>query len=88
VFILTSLWFKAPAVSAPAPAGIAQFPIESGLDLINISPANDMSGVLRYLENTDSNDVVIIRLPESRSFQSTGEPQIIRAADYSQGRSQ
>jgi hypothetical protein len=28
---------------------------------------------------------VIIRLPESRSFMSSGEPAIIRAADYSGG---
>ncbi|MDR3247486.1 MAG: hypothetical protein LBT39_01755 [Treponema sp.] len=84
VFILTSLWFKAPVVNAPAPE-MARFPIEPGV--INISPVNDMSGVLQYLENTDSNDIVIIRLPESRSFQSAGEPQIIKAADYAPGRS-
>jgi hypothetical protein len=87
VLTLTSLWFRAvPAVAAPAAAP----PVISGIDteLISISPLNDMSQVLQYLSSTDSNDIVIIRLPESRSFQSAGEPQIIKAADYSPRRPQ
>jgi hypothetical protein len=36
----------------------------------------------QYLGGDDSGDIVIIRLPESRSFNSYGEPAIIRAAEY------
>jgi hypothetical protein len=87
--IVSSVWFRSftgtavpvsePAVAALGPAGL-------DMELRDIRPVNDVSGVLRYLGDTDSNDIVIIRLPESRSFRSAGEPKIIKAADYSQGR--
>jgi hypothetical protein len=54
-----------------------------GLDLQGIIPVSDMNGVLQYLGNEDTADLVIIRLPESKSFMSSGEPTIIKAADYS-----
>jgi hypothetical protein len=47
-----------------------------------IIPVSDMEDVLQYLGSRDSSEVLIIRLPESRSFDSYGEPAIIRAADY------
>jgi hypothetical protein len=53
------------------------------LDVHGITPVSDMNGVLQYLGNQDAADFVIIRLPESRSFMSSGEPTIIKAADYS-----
>ena len=46
-------------------------------------PATDLSGVLQYLSSRDSGDIVQLRLPETRSFFSSGKPAIIRAADYS-----
>jgi anti-sigma factor RsiW len=48
-----------------------------------IIPVSDMGEVLQYLGARDSDEVLIIRLPESRNFFSYGEPAIIRAADYS-----
>jgi len=46
-------------------------------------PISDMSGVLSYLESQDNaTDIVIIRLPDSRSFIPSGEPALVRAADY------
>ena len=48
-----------------------------------IVPVSDMNSVLQYLGNQDTTDIVIIRLPESKSFSCTGEPTIIKAADYS-----
>jgi hypothetical protein len=47
-----------------------------------IIPASDMNEVLQYLEREDMTDIVIIRLPEMRSFSSSGEPTMLRAADY------
>jgi anti-sigma factor RsiW len=52
-------------------------------DVQGIVPVSDMNDVLHYLGNQDAADIVIIRLPESRSFSSSGEPTIIKAADYS-----
>ncbi|MDR2535410.1 MAG: hypothetical protein LBD29_05180 [Treponema sp.] len=52
-------------------------------DMQGIVPVSDMNDVLQYLGNQDTTDIVIIRLPESRSFFSSGEPTILKAADYS-----
>jgi hypothetical protein len=54
-----------------------------GLGIQGIVPASDMSGVLQYLGTQDTADFVTIQLPESRNFMSSGEPTIIKAADYS-----
>jgi hypothetical protein len=67
-------------VRSPRPAS----PVDSALvySAQTMAPVSDLSGVLQYLGD-DSPDIVIIRLPESRSFMSSGEPAIIRAAEYS-----
>jgi hypothetical protein len=54
-----------------------------GLEVQGIVPVSDMNGVIQYLGGEDTADIVIIRLPESQRFMSSGEPAIIRAADYS-----
>jgi len=51
-------------------------------EIPGIIPAADMSGVLQYL-GADGADILILRLPESRNFLRSGDPAIIRAADYS-----
>jgi anti-sigma factor RsiW len=54
-----------------------------GSEAQDVIPIADMSGVLSYLESQDSAaDIVIIKLPESRSFVPSGEPALVRAADY------
>jgi anti-sigma factor RsiW len=58
----------------------------SALDMQTLVPVTDLNGIWQYLGNDDSGDIVIIRLPESRSFNSYGEPAIIRAADYGGGK--
>jgi len=47
-------------------------------------PVSDMnmSGMLQYLTN-DSTNIIILQLPEDRSFTRAGEPAMIRAADFS-----
>lgn len=47
-----------------------------------IPAAADMNGLLQLLDS-DGTEVIILRLPESRNFSRSGEPAIIRAADYS-----
>jgi len=48
-----------------------------------IIPTSDINSVLQYL-NSDSSEIIILKLPESKSFSRTGEPAILRAADYMQ----
>jgi len=47
-----------------------------------IPSATDLNGVLQYL-GQDGSEIIILKLPESKSFSRSGEPAIIRAADYS-----
>jgi hypothetical protein len=88
VLVLGSMIFT-PSRAPVIPNSVISSLENAGVDmeLNNIRPISDVSGVLRYLESTDSNDIVIIRLPESRSFQSAGEPKMLRAAEYSPRRS-
>ncbi|MDR1363447.1 MAG: zf-HC2 domain-containing protein [Spirochaetaceae bacterium] len=53
------------------------------LDVPEITPALNMNEVLRYLENDDTSNIVIIKLPERKKFMRYGEPAFINAADYS-----
>ena len=46
-----------------------------------ILPVADIDSVLQYL-SSDGSDIIILRMPETRSFSVTGEPAIIRAADF------
>ena len=55
---------------------------ESDFEAPGIIPVADMGEVLQYLGSRDTSDVLIIRLPESRNFESYGEPAILKAADY------
>jgi hypothetical protein len=75
---LAALWFRqntaAPPMQDMAAAGI-------DLDLRGIVPVSDKHGVLQYLGDKDTGDIVILRLPESRNFMSSGEPTILRAAE-------
>ncbi|MHB9291653.1 hypothetical protein Holit_00731 [Hollandina sp. SP2] len=75
-FILTRLPIGIPPSHQDAMAASEM------VDMQGIIPASDMNEVLQYLENQDMTDIVIIRLPETRSFSSSGEPTILRAADY------
>ncbi|WP_461255292.1 anti-sigma factor family protein [Treponema sp. R80B11-R83G3] len=47
-----------------------------------IPSATDLNGVLQYL-GADGSEIIILKLPESKNFSRSGEPAIIRAADYS-----
>jgi anti-sigma factor RsiW len=68
------------AVKAAPPAGtLATAGIS--LDVQEIVPVSDMNSFLRYLEDEDSTDFMIIRLPETRRFSKPGQPAIIRASD-------
>ena len=50
-------------------------------DMSSISTTADIYGVFQYL-SSGSTDIIILELPPETSFHRTGEPAIIRAADY------
>ncbi|MDR3138795.1 MAG: zf-HC2 domain-containing protein [Treponema sp.] len=74
-FFRLPLFGKDPGQEMAAAPGI-------GLEVEGIVPVSDMNGVLQYLGSQDTADFVIIRLPESKHFMDSGEPTIIKAADY------
>ncbi|MDR2470612.1 MAG: zf-HC2 domain-containing protein [Treponema sp.] len=62
-----------------APAADPQL---AGLEVQDMAPGSDMASLLQYLGSENSPDMVIIRLPDT-TFKNAGEPQMLRAADYS-----
>jgi anti-sigma factor RsiW len=81
LFLAFGVFFvRSPRTAAPDNAAL------SALDMQTVVPVTDLNGIWQYLGNDDSGDIVIIRLPESRSFNSYGEPAIIREADYGGGK--
>jgi anti-sigma factor RsiW len=77
--VLAMFWLKRPAEPSAMPNMILAS--EEELGPAGMAPVSDMNGVLQYLSGADSGDILILRLPESRNFTSSGEPAIIRAAD-------
>ncbi|GHU31664.1 hypothetical protein FACS1894172_06940 [Spirochaetia bacterium] len=65
----------------PAPAEMAMGGVNLNID--SIMSLSGEIGLLQYMENQDSTDTVIMRLPESHSFSRYGEPAIVKASDYS-----
>jgi len=63
------------------PASMANFALVAEEDP-SIIPMADLNSVLQYL-GADGSDIIILQLPESKSFLRSGEPAIVRAADYS-----
>jgi len=70
---------------AQQPQEQANFILAAEDDYPGIIPAADLSSVLQYLA-PEGTDVIILRLPENKNFSRTGEPAIIRAADYQRRR--
>ena len=82
--VLAALWIRGGQIRSIEPASHMNMVLASEEDMPGIIPA-DMNGVLQYL-SSDGSDILILRLPESRNFFSSGEPAIINAADYSRRR--
>ncbi|MDR0503433.1 MAG: hypothetical protein LBH16_08950 [Treponema sp.] len=81
--LIAALWFRGtPVNQLNEPSVKANIILAAEEEIPGIIPAADMSGVLQYL-GADGADILILRLPESRNFFRTGDPAIIRAADYS-----
>jgi len=71
------------AIRTPGRMEIPNMAITAETEILpDIIPFSGMESVLQYLGSTDTRDILILRLPESRNFASYGEPTIIKAADY------
>jgi len=55
-------------------------------EIPSIPPQTDLNSVLQYLVGSGT-EIVIIQLPSDKNFQRSGEPAMIRAADYKQNSS-
>jgi hypothetical protein len=82
-FILAFSWIRRPAGDTLLP----EMAVASGIDLDirDMIPVADINGVLQYLSARDDADYVILQLPESSSFMSTGDPTILREAKLPAG---
>jgi len=81
VFIIVALTFL--LTKTPVRTEIPNMAITADTEILpDIIPFSGMESVLQYLGGTDTGDILILRLPESRNFASYGEPAIIKAADY------
>jgi hypothetical protein len=74
--VMLTKGLSGPVRQDPAIAG------SRGLDIQGIIPVSGMNDILQYLGNEGPDDMVIIYLPESRRFTSSGEPVIVKEADY------
>jgi len=90
IVFIAAMWFNSGQVNNSGYAyqqpERANFYLTAEEDIPGIMPASNINDVLQYL-SSDGTDVIILRLPESRNFYRTGEPEIIRAADYQRNRS-
>jgi len=85
---VTVLWIRGDtffhngfAGKKPDASDKVNFILAADEEMPGIIPASNIDGVLQYL-NSDGAEIIILKLPESRNFSRTGEPEIIRAADY------
>jgi anti-sigma factor RsiW len=83
IALLAALWLRGGfAVQSSEQGARANFILAAEEEEIpGIVPIADMNGVLQYL-GSDGSDIIILRLPESKNFFRSGEPAIIKAADY------
>ncbi|MDR0475157.1 MAG: zf-HC2 domain-containing protein [Treponema sp.] len=52
-------------------------------DINGMIPVSNMAEILQYLSRQESREFVIIQIPDSRNFTRSGEPALLRKADYS-----
>ena len=94
IMLMAALWLRDGQVTNDGfayqhtdPADRAAFFIAAEDEMPGIMPTADINGILQFLAS-DGTEVIILSLPENRSFSRTGEPAIIRAADYQHNRGQ
>ena len=87
IALLTAFWVNRGSAASNGFAYQSIDPDRTGFilaaeeEIPSIMPAGDINSVLQYL-GVDRSEVIILQLPESRNFSRSGEPAIIRSADY------
>jgi len=85
IALLAGLWLRDERIKnsgfAQQPQEPVNFILAAEEEVPGVIPVTDINGVLQYL-TSDGADIIILRLPESRNFSRTGDPAIVRAADY------
>ncbi|MDR2193919.1 MAG: zf-HC2 domain-containing protein [Treponema sp.] len=88
VFIVTVVFAVirpfAPAEQRQTPVMASSY-IPTDFDAKSMVSDQDIGRIFHYLEQEDTSDYMIIKLPESRMFTRIGEPEIIRVMDYPEG---
>ncbi|MCL2809278.1 MAG: zf-HC2 domain-containing protein [Treponema sp.] len=83
IMLMTALWLRGgqsnDGIAFIEPLDRVNFILPE--DEMQVLPVADISSVLQYL-SSDGSDIIILRLPENKDFQRTGEPVIVRSADY------
>jgi hypothetical protein len=89
ILLLTVFWLRGPGGDNHLAENTenTNFILATEMDRIDelpvMLPAADMSGVLQYLASDGAN-IIIFQLPENKNFFRSGEPAIIKAADFTQ----
>ena len=85
--IIAGLWLRGGQVNNDRYAETSPFE-KTGFSIAaeeeqirDIIPNTDINSILQYFAS-DGTDTIILNLPESRNFYRTGEPGIVKAADY------
>jgi len=85
IILLAVLWLRVGSPMQMETADKTNFILASEFEeMPGIIPAADMSGVFQYLTPPNNGtNIIILQLPEAQSFFRAGEPEIVRAADFS-----
>jgi len=89
IALMTAVWLRGGTGNNNS--GYASIPVENtertGFtiaaeeEIPGVLPASDLKSVLQYLGG-DHTEIIILQLPENSNFLRSGEPAMIRAADY------
>jgi len=85
ILLLAVFWLRFSSPFQRDTVDRANFILASEIEeMPGVIPAADMGGVLQYLTPTGNGaNIIILQLPENQSFFRAGEPEIVRAADFS-----
>jgi negative regulator of sigma E activity len=83
LFIILGTLFS---VNLAIPGGLAGNNPEETVAEIDTLPADDLETIMKLIENKNTNNEVIIKLPDNSRFFVSGEPQFIRAKDLNRSK--
>lgn len=84
VVLFAAYWLRIGSVNNKQDNELYNFLLaaEEEIPVVPMDYMQDMNSVLQYL-SSNGTEIIILNLPDNRNFSRTGDPAIIRAADYS-----